>query len=254
VVFFYQKHGGKNVKYLVATNYKEMSKKAADIVIKRLQEKENLVLGLPTGSTPIGIYKELVKDFKQNHTSYERARSINIDEYIKLSKDNPNSYMYYMNHHFFSHINMKKENIHIPNGKTDNVYDECYRYDQVIETIGPIDLLILGIGHNGHIGFNEPGTSFDSTTHMVELTEETRRMNARHFLSLDKVPKAAITMGLKTMMESKEIILLVTGDGKSKAYERLLKNEISIDFPASVLHEHPNVTAIIDQNTIHISK
>ncbi|MCC5801774.1 glucosamine-6-phosphate deaminase [Rossellomorea vietnamensis] len=239
------------MKHIMTENYEEMSRKVAEMVIGRIREQGNLVLGLPTGNTPIGFYQELVKDYKLNYTSYQHARSINIDEYIGMSGDDPKSYRYYMNHHLFMHINMKKENIHIPNGLAVDVEGECFCYDQVFEEIGPMDVLILGIGHNGHIGFNEPGTSFQSTTHKVELTEETRQMNARHFKSLDRVPEAAITMGLKSMMDSKEIFLMVTGDGKTEAYTQFLNGRVTEDFPASILHSHPNLTVIVDQSTIN---
>lgn len=239
-----------HIYFIMAGNQDEANQRAAEMIIDRLQAKNDLVLGLPTGNTPVGIYSKLVSDYKKNHTTYQNCKSINIDEYIGLSDSHPSSYHAYMNDHFFNHINIQKENTHIPNGVSVDVYKECERYDEIIQREGPLDILILGIGHNGHIGFNEPGTSFDSTTHVVELTEETRMKNANHFSSLNDVPSAAITMGIKTMMESREIILVVSGEGKAGAYQTFLDLEGTEDFPASVLKGHPNVTVIVDEEMV----
>ncbi|WP_270179778.1 glucosamine-6-phosphate deaminase [Alkalihalobacillus sp. CinArs1] len=238
------------MKFIMAKNKDEANERAGELVIDRLRKKKDLVLGLPTGNTPVGIYLELVKDYKQNGTTYHNCTTINIDEYIGLNRRHPNSYHAYMHDHLFDHIDIQEENTYIPDGTVVDVQRECERYDKVIKQKGPLDLLILGIGHNGHIGFNEPGTSFDSTTHLVELTEETKKINAKHFSSFDEVPRAAITMGLQTMMESREILLVISGEGKADAYRKFLETEKMEDFPASVLKGHPNLTVIVDEKMI----
>ncbi|MFD6439909.1 glucosamine-6-phosphate deaminase, partial [Peribacillus sp. NPDC060186] len=175
-------------------DYKEMSQSAAEIVIRKVKENSKIKLGLATGGTPKGTYDALIEDHMQNNTSYENVTSFNLDEYIGLNSNDPNSYHYYMNQSLFAHININKEQTYLPNGIADNLAEECTRFDKMIESLGGIDLQILGIGQNGHIGFNEPGTSFSSGTHVVALEESTRLANARYFDSIDEVPTHAITM------------------------------------------------------------
>ncbi|MFJ7685209.1 glucosamine-6-phosphate deaminase [Peribacillus butanolivorans] len=231
-------------------DYKEMSQSAANIVIRKVKENSKIKLGLATGGTPKGTYDALIEDHMQNNTSYENVTSFNLDEYIGLDSNDPNSYHYYMDQSLFAHININKEQTYLPNGASDNLDKECTRFDKMIETLGGIDLQILGIGQNGHIGFNEPGTSFSSGTHVVALEESTRQANARYFNSIDEVPTHAITMGIATIMKSKEILLLISGEEKAETLKKLIHGEITEEFPASILKKHNNVTIIADQKAL----
>ncbi|KQU19353.1 glucosamine-6-phosphate deaminase [Bacillus sp. Leaf13] len=231
-------------------DYKEMSQSAANIVIRKVKENSKIKLGLATGGTPKGTYDALIEDHMQNNTSYENVTSFNLDEYIGLDSNDPNSYHYYMDQSLFAHININKEQTYLPNGTADNLDKECTRFDKMIETLGGIDLQILGIGQNGHIGFNEPGTSFSSGTHVVALEESTRQANARYFDSIDEVPTHAITMGIATIMKSKEILLLISGEEKAETLKKLIHGEITEEFPASILKKHNNVTIIADQKAL----
>lgn len=234
------------MKLIFAKNYQELSKKGAQIVIETVQKKPDAILGLATGSTPIGLYKELVADHWHNGTSYRKVRSFNLDEYVGLEATHSQSYHYYMNHHLFSRIDILPENTFIPNGKAEDMQEECSQYDELVKEKGGIDLQILGIGRNGHIGFNEPGTPFSSRTHIVRLTENTRQANSRFFSSMDEVPTHAITMGIQTILESRKILLLVSGQAKVDALNRLLTGEVDEQFPASALNLHDDVTIITD--------
>ncbi|MEC1069602.1 glucosamine-6-phosphate deaminase [Priestia megaterium] len=231
-------------------NYSEMSAKAADMLISKLHEKPNMNLGLATGGTPKGLYDRLIQDHKEHGTSYQHVTSFNLDEYVGMKPQDPNSYHYYMADALFNHIDIDVSNTHVPNGLADTPEEECRRYDKMIQNHGGIDLQILGIGQNGHIGFNEPGTSFNSPTHIVTLEESTRKANARYFNSLDEVPTQAITMGIESIMKSKEILLLISGEAKAEAMYQLLNGEITENFPASILKKHHCVTIIADQEAL----
>jgi len=235
------------MKLILVKDYQEMSKQAAEYVIEKLLQNPNMKLGLATGGTPIGTYKFLIEDHKRNGTSYQNVKSFNLDEYVGLSATNENSYRYYMDDVFFNHIDIKKKNVHIPSGDAPDIQKECEDYEKVLTKHGRVDLQILGIGNNGHIGFNEPGTSFDSKTHIVNLASSTIRANSRYFESMEEVPTRAVTMGIATIMQSKEILLLVSGESKSKALLKLWENEVDEYFPASVLKKHPAVTVIADE-------
>lgn len=228
-------------------DYKEMSQIAAGYVIDKLLQNPHMKLGMATGNTPQGLYRELVSDHKRNGTSYEHVSTFNLDEYIGLSGCDSHSYRYYMNTQLFDHINIKKENAHLPHGDAEDEFAEANAYEKLIQDNGKVDLQILGLGRNGHIGFNEPGTSFSSKTHVVELTSSTRKANAKFFGSLDLVPVRAISMGITTIMRSEEILLLVSGAEKSTALCRLLQGEVEESFPASILKTHENVTIIADK-------
>lgn len=238
------------MKILQAKNYDEMSQKAAEFLIERIRRNPDINLGLATGGTPVGLYAQLVKDHQKNHTSYQDATTFNLDEYMGLSSEDPNSYRFFMDKHLFNHIDIQKSNTHVPLGDTADPQQQCIDYENLIERHGGIDLQVLGIGSNGHIGFNEPGTSFHSETHIVELTPSTRESNARYFNSLSEVPAHAITMGIASIMRSREILLLVSGDAKRDALEQLLKGEVNESFPASILRKHTNVTIIADEAAI----
>nr|WP_227521421.1 glucosamine-6-phosphate deaminase [Bacillus alkalisoli] len=236
---------GNNMRIVKVNSYEEMSVMAAELLMKRVQQNPFLTVGLATGGTPKRMYEILVEKFRATGApSYENVKTFNLDEYIGLQKTHENSYYYYMNKHLFSGINVKKENTNIPNGISNNHEEECQRYERLIENAGGIDLQILGIGKNGHIGFNEPGTSFTSKTHIVTLTSSTRKANERYFSSLNEVPTQAITMGIQTIMKSKEIILLASGKSKSQAIEQLLKGNLTEQFPASILNTHSNTTLL----------
>lgn len=238
------------MKLIQVQNYQEMSQKAAEIVIEKIKGNPQIHLGLATGGTPEGLYDRLIADHKENHTSYKQVKSFNLDEYIGLSSTNPNSYHYYMAHTLFNHIDINQEDTNLPNGTAENIQEECSRYDEMIDKMGGIDLQILGIGQNGHIGFNEPGTSFASKTQVVDLAQSTIEANARYFDSIDEVPTQAVTMGIASIMKSKEIILLVSGVAKSEALKQLMDGEITEEFPASILKKHQNVTIIADQEAL----
>lgn len=242
------------MKIIKVKNYEELSKEAALFAIEKIRKSPNMKLGLATGGTPEGMYEELIKDHQENHTSYSDITTFNLDEYIGLDGKHESSYRYFMNHHLFNHIDIDKAKTHIPNGNVKDSTVECTQYEQLIKEKGGIDLQLLGIGANGHIGFNEPGSSFQSRTHIVELTATTRNANARFFEKLEDVPTHAITMGISTIMEAKEILLLASGEGKQEAMRRLLSGEVTEDFPASILNNHPNITIIADEAALAKAK
>ena len=238
------------MKIMKVRSYSELCRAAATIIIEKVVMADKVNLGLATGSTPIGLYRYLVDDHLRNHTSYRHVKTFNLDEYVGLSPDDPNSYHYYMKEHLFHRVNLWPENIHLPKGILGDLDAECHQYESLIANNGGINLQLLGLGRNGHIGFNEPGTSFLSKTHVVDLDDSTRKANSRFFDSIDQVPQQAITMGIDTIFSSKEILLLVSGEGKVEAFKQLLEGEISEEFPASILKKHPNITVIVDSGTI----
>ncbi|ARK29853.1 glucosamine-6-phosphate deaminase [Halalkalibacter krulwichiae] len=235
------------MKIIEVENYQEMSKQAAQYIIEKIKKQPKLKLGLATGGTPVGLYQKLIEDHRENGTDYYDVTTFNLDEYIGLQGTDPNSYRYFMNDQLFDHINIQKENTFIPSGVKEDSEQEAKDYEATIKSYGGIDLQILGIGQNGHIGFNEPGTSFESATHIVQLATSTREANARYFARMEDVPTKAITMGIGTIMKSKEILLLISGDSKTEAFNRLVNGEIDPHFPASILRKHPGVTVIADQ-------
>jgi glucosamine-6-phosphate deaminase len=240
------------MKLIEAKDYQDMSRKAADIIIDQVKKKPNSVLGLATGGTMIGTYAALVDDYKQNGTSYQQVNTVNLDEYIGLAPEHPNSYHYYMNDHLFNHIDIPKSQTYLPNGLAKDIEAECQRYENLLEQISGIDLQLLGIGQNGHIGFNEPGTSFESTTHVVELALSTRQANSRFFNRFEEVPTHAITMGIATIMKSKKILLLASGKKKAHIISQLFAGKVTTEIPASILNTHPNVIVIADQEALSL--
>ncbi|UOQ86710.1 glucosamine-6-phosphate deaminase [Gracilibacillus salinarum] len=231
-------------------NYQDMSEKATQFILDKIKSKSTFKLGLATGGTPVTTYQNLIQDHQKNHTSYQHVTTFNLDEYIGLSNENPNSYHFYMNKHLFRHIDIPANQTFIPNGLATDLEKECVDYDKLIDEHDGIDLQILGLGHNGHIGFNEPGTPFDKQTHIVTLAESTVEANARFFDSIDDVPTQAITMGIGSIMKSKEILLLVSGKEKHEALHKLLHGDVDQQFPASILQRHKNVTIIADEDAI----
>lgn len=228
---------------VVVEDYAALSNLAAGIVAGMIWSKPDLVLGLPTGGTPVGMYRALVN----SGISMARVRTFNLDEYVGLPREHPESYYSFMKRNLYDHVDLDPANAHLPNGNAPDPEEECRRYEEAIREAGGIDLMILGIGHNGHIGFNEPETPWDSRTRRVSLTETTRRANARFFSSLDEVPREALTMGIGTIMESRRIILLASGKDKASIVDRALNGEPSILVPATVLQQHPDVMVIIDR-------
>jgi len=235
------------IKVIITRDYDEMSRLAAKMIADAIKAKPNIVLGLATGGTPEGCYKELVRMHKEEGLDFSQVVTFNLDEYVGLPPDHPQSYHYYMDVHLFNHVNIKRENIHIPDGMAKDLEKHCQEYEEMIKKAGGIDLQLLGIGRNGHIGFNEPGSPFDSRTRVVELTETTRRDNARFFKSIDEVPTHAVTMGLATIMEAKKIILLASGENKADAIAKAVEGPKTTMVPASILQDHPDCTFIIDK-------
>lgn len=238
------------MKLIRTENYAEMSVEAGKIIVDKIRSNPSLTLGFATGSTPKGIYNYLIQDHKANETSYHQVKSVNLDEYIGLKAQDPTSYHYFMRQNLFDHLDINEIHTHIPNGAAGDLEQECLRYEQLIKELGGVDLQLLGIGQNGHIGFNEPGTPFSSQTHIVTLARNTREANSRFFNSLDEVPTHAITMGIASILESKEILLLVSGEKKAEALLKFMNGEISEDFPASALKHHENVTIIADRDAL----
>ncbi|EKN62476.1 glucosamine-6-phosphate isomerase [Neobacillus bataviensis LMG 21833] len=238
------------MKIIEVKDYTEMSLKAAEYIIEKVCQNPKIKLGLATGGTPVGTYKKLIEDYQENGTSYRNVTTFNLDEYIGLSGENKNSYRYFMDVQLFNHIDINKNNTFVPQGNSKDVEEECLRYESLIVKNGGVDLQILGIGSNGHIGFNEPGTAFSSQTHVIELAPSTIKANARYFNRIEEVPTKAITMGISTIMKSKEILLLVSGETKKEAMSRLLNGNITEGFPASALKNHPYVTIIAEKSAV----
>ncbi len=231
---------------IITKTYEELSERAAQIVIEVVKNNPHAVLGLATGSTPLGLYERLIKDPKENGTSYKAVRAVNLDEYIGLEKDHKQSYAYFMRKNLFGQIDIDLKNTYIENGMAADEKQECERYDALLNAL-PRDIQILGLGSNGHIAFNEPGTHFDSTTHVVTLADSTVRDNARLFHSIAEVPRKAFTMGLKSIMQAKKILLLANGANKADAVARLMCGGESEDLPASILYRHSDCTVILDK-------
>lgn len=242
------------MKLVKVKDYQEMSEKAARIIMDQVKEKPNALLGLATGETVIGTYEIIVKNFKKEQLSFKQISTVNLDEYVGVERSNPTSYYYFMNERLFKHIDIQDDHVHIPNGTEADLQVMCDNYEGIIESLGGVDLQLLGIGHNGHIGFNEPGTSFQTKTHVVELAESTREANARFFKTLEEVPTHAITMGIETITKSRNILLLVSGKDKAPIMERLINGEGEVveSIPASILKLHPSVTIVADEDALSL--
>ena len=230
-----------------AKDYEDMSRKAANIISAQVIMKPDCVLGLATGSTPIGLYKQLVEWFEKGDLDFSKVQTVNLDEYKGLNRENDQSYYYFMHDNLFDHINIPKENTHLPNGMEMDSEKECARYTKLIQSMGGVDLQLLGIGHNGHIGFNEPSGSFDKEVHCVNLTQSTIEANKRFFASADDVPKQAYTMGIKTIMQAKKILIVANGEGKADIVRDAFFGSITPQVPASVLQLHNDVTLVADE-------
>lgn len=230
-----------------AKDYKDMSRKAANIISAQIIMKPNCVLGLATGSSPIGTYKQLIDWYSKGDLDFSEVKTINLDEYRGLSPDNKNSYHYFMNENLFNHVNISKENVNIPNGEAEDDKEECNRYNKVISNLGGIDLQLLGLGHNGHIGFNEPDENFEKETHCVPLTDSTIIANSRLFDNIEEVPRYAYTMGIKTIMQAKKILVIVSGEDKSEVVKKAFFGSVTPRVPASILQMHNDVILVGDE-------
>ncbi len=235
------------MKVIITENYEEMSQKAAEIIIDIVKNNPSAVLGLATGSSPIGAYQAMAKDHRENGTSYKGVTTVNLDEYVGLTPDHDQSYAYFMYENLFKHIDIDLANTNLPRGSAADLEKECDRYNALLETYKQ-DVQVLGLGSNGHIAFNEPGTPFASVTRKVSLTESTIKDNSRLFNSIDEVPRFALSMGIKNIMNAKSIVMVVSGKNKAKAVKGMVKGEITESLPASVLQLHPCVTIICDKD------
>ena len=233
------------IKVIVAKDYEEASNKAFEVFKEYC--KPGKVLGLATGSTPLGLYSRMIKDHKENGTSYKDIKSFNLDEYVGLEKTHPESYYAFMHNNLFNHIDIIEENTHVPSGLGDDLDGQAKKYDEMIDAC-PVDCQLLGIGSDGHIAFNEPGTSFTSGTHVTDLAESTIKDNCRFFDNdMSKVPTQAVTQGIGTIMKAKSILLIGTGANKAPAVKAMLEGPIDEACPASILQKHDNVTVVIDE-------
>jgi glucosamine-6-phosphate deaminase len=235
------------MRVLIVKNYDEMSKEAGKIVKNRLEQKPDLVLGLATGSTPLGLYKELIQAHKEKGVSFAKVRTFNLDEYLGLKPDNDQSYHYFMFENLFKHIDIPRENIYIPDGQAKDPEKFCQWYEEEIEKAGGLDLQVVGIGRDGHIGFNEPGSSLASRTRVKTLDEQTIKDNGRFFAKPEDVPHFAITMGVGTILESREILFMASGAGKSEIVARAIEGPVTSLVTASILQIHPKAIAILDE-------
>lgn len=235
-----------------AKDYNDMSRKAANIISAQVIMKPDCVLGLATGSSPLGIYAQLIDWYNKGDLDFSRTKSVNLDEYRGLSHDNEQSYYYFMNEHFFQHINIAPENTHVPDGMEPDAKKACADHEQVIQSLGGVDLQLLGLGNNGHIGFNEPGAAFEKETHCVTLTESTIRANSRFFDKIEDVPTEAYTMGIKSIMMARKILIIVSGKAKADIVYKSFFGPVSPLVPASILQMHPDVTLVADEEALSL--
>lgn len=233
------------MKIILAKDYEELSEKAAEIMLAVIRSTPSAVLGLATGTTPLGLYARLIEDHKANGTDYRHIRTVNLDEYKGLPASHEQSYVYFMRHNLFEGLGIAPEQTNIENGTAEDEAEECARYDALLDAM-PRDIQLLGLGSNGHIAFNEPQTPFGSGTHVVSLAESTIKDNARLFASQDEVPRKAFTMGIRHIMQAKRILILASGANKAEAVFKMAKGPVTEDVPASVLQLHPDCTLIVD--------
>ena len=235
------------MKIIKTKDYADMSRKAANIIAAQVIMKPDCVLGLATGSTPIGTYKELIKGYENGDLDFSQVKTANLDEYRGLEKTNDQSYDYFMKDNLFNHININFENLNIPNGEKPDAEEECARYEAVVKALGGQDLQLLGMGHNGHIGFNEPADEFPKETHCVDLQESTIQANKRFFEKVEDVPTQAYTMGIGTIMQAKKILVVASGADKAEIVKKAFFGPITPQVPASILQLHPDVTVVVDE-------
>ncbi|MDQ0194563.1 glucosamine-6-phosphate deaminase [Paenibacillus wynnii] len=228
-------------------NDEDFVQTGANLIVSLLQSNPKAVLGLATGSSPVGVYARVVEMYNKGLVSFSKASSYNLDEYVGLPVEHSQSYRSFMNEHLFNHVDIDLSRTHVPNGNAEDLDAECLAYDKMLEEHGPVDLQILGIGSNGHIGFNEPDASLSSGTHVVDLLEETLEANARFFPTLAEVPRQAVTMGIASILKAKQIVLLVRGEEKAEAVKNAIEGPITTQCPASLLQSHPNVVVLLDE-------
>lgn len=236
------------MKFIEVKTYEELSRKAANIISAQVIIKPDCVLGLATGSSPVGTYKELIKQYENGDIDFSSVRSVNLDEYVGLDEKNEQSYRYFMENNFFKSVNIKRENTFVPSGIAKNLAFECEMYDNNIKELGGIDLQLLGIGIDGHIGFNEPDSHFEKNTHIVDLHQSTIDANARFFANKDDVPKQAVTLGMASIMQAKKILLIANGKEKGEVLNKAMNGPVTPEIPASILQLHPDVTVIYSEN------
>lgn len=241
------------MKVIKVKNYEEMSKVAAEIFKDVVKNKPNAVLGLATGTTPLGLYSELIKDHKENGTTYKNIKTVNLDEYAGLDIESDQSYVYFMRHNLFEGLDIDLKNTNIENGKAEDKEKECERYNNLLGEMQQ-DVQLLGLGSNGHIAFNEPNTPFGSGVHIVKLTENTIKDNSRLFADINDVPRYAFTMGIKNIMNAKKIVILASGKNKANAVKASVEGAVTEDVPASVLQLHPDCTFIVDEEAASLLK
>lgn len=242
------------MKIIKAKDYKDMSRKAANIISAQIIMKPHCVLGLATGSTPIGTYDQLVEWYNKGDLDFSEVTTVNLDEYKGLTRENEQSYYYFMNDKLFSRVNINKERTFLPDGMEPDSDKACKDYNKIIASVGGVDLQLLGLGHNGHIGFNEPGMAFEAETHCVNLTESTMKANQRFFASMDEVPKQAYTMGIKTIMQAKKILIVISGEDKAQIVKEAFFGPITPKVQASVLQLHNDVTIVADEAALSMVK
>ena len=235
------------MKVIVVENYQQIGQFGAQIIAGVIKNNPNAVLGLATGTSPIGIYQNLVEMCQKGEISFANVKTVNLDEYVGLDGTHPQSYRYFMNDNLFNHVDIDKANTFVPNGVAENLQEECTRYTTLVNNLVQ-DIQLLGIGSNGHIAFNEPGTPFDSTTHVVNLTENTIKDNSRLFADISQVPTKALTMGIANIMNAKRILIVANGKNKAQAVYDMVKGQVNTTCPASVLQNHPDVTVIVDKD------
>lgn len=235
------------MKIWIGEDAKAVAERATDLIEAVIRKKPDCVLGLATGSTPLQTYQEMIERYRAGKIDYSRVRTFNLDEYYGLSPEHPQSYAYYMNHNLFQHLNIPKSNTHIPDGTAKDTTAICTQYEQMIADSGGIDLQLLGIGNNGHIGFNEPADQLEPHTHLTQLSAATIKANARFFSSDEEVPRQALTMGMSTIMSARKIVLLAVGEAKADVIKRLFDVGITTELPASLLKLHRDATILLDQ-------
>lgn len=248
-----RKEKGITMNIIRAKDYQDMSRKAANIISAQIIMKPDCVLGLATGSTPVGTYRQLIEWYEKGDLDFSRVSTVNLDEYRGLTHIDPQSYYYFMQENLFDHVNIDKTATHVPDGTNPDAADACVKHEQIIKSLGGIDLQLLGLGNNGHIGFNEPGAAFEKETHLVDLAESTIRANARFFTSIDEVPKQAYTMGIRTIMQAKKILVVVSGESKADIVSRAFFGPVTTEVPASILQMHPDVTVVCDEAALSLS-
>lgn len=233
-------------------DYQEMSRAAANLISAQIILKPDCVLGLATGSSPVGIYQQLIEWYKKGDVDFSQVRTVNLDEYVGLTPDHDQSYAYFMRDNLFNHVNIDLANTNVPDGTNPDGAAECARYDQVIRNMGGIDLQLLGLGINGHIGFNEPSDHFSCGTQQIELTQSTREANKRFFASIDEVPTHARTMGVRDILQAKRVVMVASGENKAAAVKAAFFGPITPQMPASILQYHPDFTLVADEAALSL--